>query len=393
MVFLENLKEFFAVAKQTNFNLGEIYTQTPNGVYSVGVVLFIILLIVVFFIRRSFKISSAVKLASQIQNSKDVNEYNEKLNKLAQELPKRGLKVAQTINAQKKEILEKELELLKTLNIKEKIEKYKEISSKYELIAKNSKKYAINDLTSYYDETSKKLLEVNLIKDINEYCENARFDENDVEFVNSIVTYANTSSNPDKIINPMLNKINSFSYGFNLDLVKFTKALSKDESKQVYVNCTEKLSDVLTSGENKVSEVVLSYLLEKGYKEEVYLHISTLNNPIYLEDLYYNLFAQKNDIDLDLAFVANKTETNVDYASFIDKTITDNWKDLKLIKHIINAPRVLETIGHVSFRSVLERIEKLETQEENNKAILEALQTARRAEALAKEAKDIARSK
>ncbi|UTJ07661.1 hypothetical protein [Arcobacter roscoffensis] len=392
MSFLENLKEFFTIAKQTNFDLAQVYAQTPNGVYSTGLVLLVILLVVLFFIRRSIKISSAVKLASQIQNSKDINEYNEKLDKLAAELPKRGLKVAQTLNAQKNEILEKELELLEELNIKEKIDKYTQIASKYELIAKNSKKYAMNELTSYYDQTAKKLLEVNLIEDINTYSKNAAFNENDLEFVNSIVKYANTTPNPDEILNSVIKEINSYSYAYNLDLVKFTKALTKDESKQVYENCTNNLELVLTSGEHKVSEIVLSYLLEEN-KEDVYNYISTLENKTYLEDLYHNLFAKKDDIDLDLAFVANETKTNVDYASFIDKKITDNWKDLKLMKHIIKAPRVLETIGHVSYRSVLERIEKLETQEENNKTILEALQTARRAEALAKEAKDIARSK
>lgn len=392
MSFLENLKEFFTIAKQTNFDLAQVYAQTPNGVYSASLVLLVILLVVLFFIRRSIKISSAVKLASQIQNSKDINEYNEKLDKLAVELPKRGVKVAQTLNAQKNEILEKELELLEELNIKEKIDKYTQIASKYELIAKNSKKYAMNELTSYYEETAKKLLEINLVNDINSYSKDAAFNESDVEFVNSIVKYANTTSNPENILNPLINQINSYSYAYNLDLVKFTKSLTKDESQQVYENCTSNLELVLTSGEHKVSEVVLSYLLEEN-KEDVYNYISTLENKTYLEDLYHNLFAKKDDIDLDLAFVANETKTDVDYASFIDKKITDNWKDLKLMKHIINAPRVLETIGHVSYRSVLERIEKLETQEENNKTILDALQTARRAEALAKEAKDIARSK
>ncbi|MGA1932437.1 hypothetical protein ACH5BF_06895 [Arcobacter sp. YIC-464] len=392
MSFLENLQEFFTIAKQTNFDLAQVYAQTPNGVYSAGLVLLVILLVVLFFIRRSIKISSAVKLASQIQNSKDINEYNEKLNKLATELPKRGVKVAQTLNAQKNEILEKELALLEELNIKEKIEKYLEIASKYELIAKNSKKYAMNELTSYYEETAKRLLEVNLVEDIKAYSKDAFFNENDVEFVNSIVKYANTTSNADEILNPLIQDINSYSFGFNLDLVKFTKALTKEESNQVYKNCTEKLNEILTSGEHKVSEVVLSYLL-KDYKDEVYEYVKTLENKVYLEDLYYNLFGKKDDIDLDLSFVANETKTDVDYASFIDKKLTDNWRDLKLIKHIMQAPRVLETIGHVSYRSVLERVEKLETQEENNKAISEALQTARRAEALAKEAKDIARSK
>ncbi|WP_108061344.1 hypothetical protein [Poseidonibacter lekithochrous] len=393
MSFLENLKEFFSVAKETNFDLGQIYTQTPDGVYSVVLVLAAILLIVVFFIRRSVKISSTVKLVSQIQNAKSFDEYNSGLSKLAAELPKRGKKVADSINVQKNDILNKELELLKGFNIKEKIEKYQQISSQYALIASNSKKYSMDELTSYYEETSKTLLSQNLAAEIEEYYTNSYFTLDDVEFVNSIVTFANSQDNTDEILNPMIREINSYSYAFNLDLFKFTKALSKDESNQVYTNCTEKLNDVLSSKEDKVSDVVLSYMLENGYEEDVYAYVSGLENAIYLQDISNNLFAKKDNINLDLAFVANETKIDVDYAFHIDSLITDNWRDLGYIKHIIASPRVLETIGHISYRNVLERIERLETEEENNKAIAEALETARRAESIANEAKAIARQK
>ncbi|QKJ22707.1 hypothetical protein [Poseidonibacter lekithochrous] len=393
MSFLENLKEFFSVAKETNFDLGQIYTQTPDGVYSVVLVLAAILLIVVFFIRRSVKISSTVKLVSQIQNAKSFDEYNSGLSKLAAELPKRGKKVADSINVQKNDILNKELELLKDFNIKEKIEKYQQISSQYALIASNSKKYSMDELTSYYEETSKTLLSQNLAAEIEEYYTNSYFTLDDVEFVNSIVTFANSQENTDEILNPMIREINSYSYAFNLDLFKFTKALSKDESNQVYTNCTEKLSDVLSSKEDKVSDVVLSYMLDNGYEEDVYAYVSGLENAIYLQDISNNLFAKKDNINLDLAFVANETKIDVDYAFHIDSLITDNWRDLGYIKHIIASPRVLETIGHISYRNVLERIERLETEEENNKAIAEALETARRAESIANEAKAIARQK
>ncbi len=393
MSFLENLKEFFSVAKETNFDLAQIYTQTPDGVYSVGLILVAILLIVVFLIRRSMKISSTVKLVSKIQNAKSFDEYNSGLTKLAAELPKRGKKVADSINVQKNDILNKELELLKDFNIKEKIEKYQQISSQYALIASNSKKYRMDDLTSYYEETSKTLLSQNLAIEIEKYYTNSYFTLDDVEFVNSIVTFANSQENTDEILNPMIKEINSYSYAFNLDLFKFTKALSKDESNQVYTNCTEKLNDVLTSKEDKVSDVVLSYMLDNSYEEDVYAYVSGLENAIYLKDISNNLFAKKDNIDLDLAFVANETKIDLDYAFHIDSLITDNWRDLGYIKHIIASPRVLETIGHISYRNVLERIERLETEEENNKAIAEALETARRAESIANEAKAIARQK
>lgn len=393
MPFLENLKEFFSLAQQTNFDLAQVYAQAPNAVYSVAAVLLVIVLIVVFLIRRSVKISSTVKLVSQIQNSKSFDEYNANLAKLATELPKRGKRVADSMNVQKNDILAKELELLKDFDIKEKISKYQQISSQYALIANNSKKYAMDDLTSYYENTSKELLSVNLVSEIEEYYENSLFTLEDVELVNSIVAFANTTSEPEVILNPLNAQINAFSYGFNLDLFKFTMGLTKEESNQVYTNCTSKLNEVLTSEEDKVSDVILSYMLENDLKEDVYSYISNLKNPVYLQDLYFVLFGKKDDIDLDLAFVANETKIDETYGEYLDCKITDNWRDLGYIKHIMDASRVLDTIGHISYRNVLERIERLETEEEQNSAISEALEIARRAEAIANEAKTIARQK
>lgn len=105
------------------------------------------------------------------------------------------------------------------------------------------------------------------------------------------------------------------------------------------------------------------------------------------------MFAKRNDIDLDLSFVANKTDIGADYKSHLDNKLTENWKDLSYIKYIIESDGVLETIGHIDYRNVLERIERLQTEEENNKAVAEALEMARKAHEIANEAKAIARSK
>ncbi|MAC82634.1 MAG: hypothetical protein CL624_00720 [Arcobacter sp.] len=393
MSFLEKVKEFLALAQETNFDIAQIFAQNPNGVYATVLVLLVILLIIVFFIRRAAKISSAVKLVSNIQNSNDFDDYDSKLTKLVTELPKRGQRLANSINAQKNDILEKELNLLKDFNIKDKISRYKQISAQYALISTNSKKFKIDDLTSYYDEKSKTLLSENLANEITEYSLNTNFDENDVEFVNSIVSYANSTEEPEALLNPLIDQINRFSYSHNLDLFKFTRALDKDKSVQLYKNCNEKLAQALSSEDEKVSNVILSYMLENDEKEEVYSYITNLKSSIYLQDLYYNFFAKTEDIDVDLAFVANETKISSDYSNHIDCKITDNWRDLTFINHIIKSPRVLETIGHISYRNVLERIERLEKDEETNKAISEVLQVARRAEAIANEAKEIARQK
>lgn len=352
-----------------------------------------IILVIIFLIRRSIKIATTVKLVSNIQDLKDIDDYDSKLSTLVTELPKRGIKVANSLNASKNDILNQELSLLKDLDISEKVKRYQQIASQYSMMAQNSKKYKIAELTAFYEEKSKTLLDDNLALEIKDYYETSLFEESDINHVNTIVSYANTTSNPDAIINPLKSSIDKFSYGFNLELFKFIRGLDKQNASDIYNHCNEKLKELFTSGEGLVSKELLTYMLNNDEKENVYGYISKLELPFHLNLLNKTLFGKTEDIDLDLAFVSNKTDIKADYKSHIDNKLTENWKDLAYIKYIIESDGVLETIGHIDYRNVLERIEKLETEEENNKAIAEALETARRAESVANEAKAIARSK
>nr|MBP6713252.1 hypothetical protein [Aliarcobacter sp.] len=248
-------------------------------------------------------------------------------------------------------------------------------------------------LIKFYEEKSQKLLNENLMKEIEDYCKNIRFKENDTKYVNSIVSYASTLKNPQSILAPLQEQINRFSYAFNLNLFKFVKSLTRDESKEIYVNCNNKLDALFENNNSKISEVILAYMYENGEKNRVYEYISNLKNPMHLQSLYYIFFAKKDDIDLDLAFVKNQTQISENYKEHLDNKITFNWKDLGLIKYILNAPRVVETIGHIDYRNILERIEKLDNEVDFNAKVAEILEVARRAETIAKEAKAIARSK
>ena len=331
---------------------------------------------------------------SKIQNISDFDEFDSKLSKIALELPKRGSEVANSLNALKGDILASQLALLKDFNIKKKIKSYKQISSVYSLIANSSKKYANEELTKYYENKSRMLLDEDLIKEIENYYKNISFKENDIKYVNSIVTYANSLKNPESILTPLQEEINRFSFAFNLNLFKFAKALTKEESGKIFTNCNDKIDSLFSNNNVKISEVILSYMIENDEKQKVYEYISNLKNPNYLQSLYYNFFGKEenDDINLELAFVKNETQINENYKEYLDNKITFNWKDLGLIKHILNAPRVLETIGHIDYRNVLERIEKLENEVDYNAKVAEILEVARRAETIAKEAKAIARS-
>ncbi len=391
MSSLESIKEFFTQLKANNFDLMQVYSTNPDGVYLVLAIVLVLVFVLVFFVNRTIKTASIIKLVNNIQNSNDFDEYDVKFTKIINELPKRGLKVAQSINLRKDDILNKKLEFLKDLNIKEKIEKYEQISSKYKKLSKNSQKYNIEELSSFFDEKAETLLEENLKNDIEEYYKNANFDENDVTLVNSIVSYANKYDKVGEIVNPMIEHIHSFSYGYNLELYKFIKKLSEEDSKQVYKECTKKFDELLENG--NISEVILSYMLENDEKQTVYEYIQNLKDETHLRSLYDNLFSKSDDIDVDLAFVANDIKVSSSFADYLDNQLTSNWKDLAYIDHIMNAPKVLETIGHISYRSILERIEKLQKDDELNKNISQALEIARRAESIALEAKTLASQK
>ncbi|WP_368031148.1 hypothetical protein [Arcobacter sp. s6] len=393
MSFLEKISEFLTLVKESNFDLGLIYSQNPNGIYIVVLIILVLLLIAVFFIKNAFKKSELLRLVSKVQNSSDFDEFDRKLSKIAFELPKRGVEVASSLNVLKEDILTSQLALLKDFSIKKKIKSYKQISSVYSLIAANSKKYKNEELTKYYENKSRILLDENLKNEIETYYKNISFKENDIKYVNSIVAFANTLENPESILTPLQEEINRFSFAFNLDLFKFVKALTKEESGKIFINCNEKINSLFENSNIMISENILAYMMEIGQKEKVYEYISNLKNPIYLQSLYYRFFAKvEDDINLDLAFVKNETQINENYKEHLDNKITFNWKDLGLIKHILNAPRVLETIGHIDYRNVLERIEKLENEVDYNAKVAEILEIARRAETIAKEAKAIARS-
>lgn len=169
--------------------------------------------------------------------------------------------------------------------------------------------------------------------------------------------------------------------------------MDKNLSGQIYINCNEKIDRLFENQTSRISSSILKYMLEKNEKQKVYDYISFLKDASYLQSLYLNLFGKSDDINLDLAFVKNDTEIKNDYKEYLDSKITFNWKDVTYIKHILNAPRVLQVIGHIDYRNVLERIEKLESEVDFNATVAKILEVAKSAEKIAKEAKAIARSK
>lgn len=384
-----SVTEFLSIAKESKYNIMDIYKQAPNETLIVLGVVALVVLIIVFSIRRSIKISAAVKLVDKIQDSQSYDEYNQRITALVEELPKRGVKVADVLNASKDHILFRTSKLLANMDIENKIDKYLEVSSKYKELASASKKYKNQELTEFYETKSEELLDINLSEEIACYYQDTHFTVEEVPNINRIVKYANTKEDPSFILNPIINTINEFSYGYNLDLFKFIKALDEVESKQVYENCTQKVEELLTNGESEVSINILDYLLEQEEDEKVYSYISTLKLTPYLQQLHDLYFNQKEDINLDLAFIANPTKIDSDYKSYLDKSLTSNWRDSDHIEFISKAPGVLEVLGHMEYRTLIERMDNISIENENKIMVEEALRIAKRAESIALEAKSL----
>ena len=393
MSFFEEIKNSLSLLKESNYDFGVVYSQNPNNINIFILISIVLFISAIILIVNAFKKSQLSKDVSTIKDCSEFIEFDKKLTKISSEISKRGLEIANKLNLSKNEICEKGLYLIKDFDIKEKIDAYKKISNNFDLISKNTKRYEIGELSNFFEEKSISLLEKNLLKEIESYYKNIRFCENDVEFVNSIVSYSKNLPNPFSILNPLQEEINKFSLAFNLDVYKFVKKLTKNFSGEIFVKSNKKLEDLFKNEEAIISEVILKHILENENKQKVYDYISNLKNKSYLQNLYYKFFEQSEDLDLSLSFIKNKTEIKNDYKEYLNSQITYHWKDLEYVKYILNAPRVLQIIGHDDYRTILERMEKLQKEIDFEKSVSQILEVAKNAEKIAKEAKAIARSR
>lgn len=386
-----SFSSFLTIAQETNYDIVELFKQSPNESFTILAVLLAIILIAYYFIRKEVKISSALKLVDKIQDCKTYDEFNEKLLLMVQELPKRGVKVADVLNTCKEHILFRSCKLIENMNIEDKINKYEQMAKNYKDLASASKKYNKNDLTEFFENKADELLNEDLFSEIKFYYENTHFTQDDISSINRIVKHANSRNRVEIILSPMLETINKFSFGYNLDLFKFIEKLDEENSKQVYKACNEKIENLFTSGEDEISINILDYLFEKEEFEKVYSYISNLKLKSYLQQLHDLYFDKKDKLDLDLAFIANPLKINNEYKKYIDESLTNNWRDSKHVDYVSKAPGVLEVLGHVEFRTLIERLENIAIQEENRKMVEEALAIAKRAEIIALEAKSLSK--
>ncbi|WP_321468151.1 hypothetical protein [Halarcobacter sp.] len=384
-----SLPDFITIVKDSSFNISDIYQKAPNETLITLGIIVVLILIGYFFIDRSIKRKNALKLVETIQDLRSFDDFDKKIKLLVEELPRRGEEVATSLNSLKEHILFRAAKLIANLDINKKIDSYSSLSKSFENLAKGSKKYNNTELTKFFETKSKEVLEENLFLDIKYYCENTNYNTNELENINAIVSYANTLSNPEYILNIMKKELDRFSFGYNSDIYKLVESMEEEKSKQIYKYCKEKLDAIFEDGNFEVSINVLEYLIESKQNEKVYNYISTLKLSNYLQQLYNLFFDKKDDIHLDLAFIANPLQIENEYKKYIDESLTNNWRDKEHIEFVSKSKGVIEVLGHMEFRTLIERVDNITLNEENTKKIEEALTIAKRAESIALEAKSL----
>ena len=105
MSFLENISNFFSLLKEAKYDLGLVYSQDPNSVYSMLLLVAFLAVIIGFFAMNAIKKAQLLKVVSKIEKSSNFSEFEESLTKIATELPKRGVEVANYLNSLKNDIL------------------------------------------------------------------------------------------------------------------------------------------------------------------------------------------------------------------------------------------------------------------------------------------------
>ncbi|XOB63409.1 hypothetical protein ACMC56_06265 [Campylobacterota bacterium DY0563] len=384
-----SLSDFITIVKDSSFNISEIYQKAPNETLIALGIIVVLIFIGYFFIDRSIKRKNALKLVETLQDSKTFDEFDKKIKELAEELPKRGEEVATSLNSLKEHILFRGAKLIANLDIDKKIDSYISLSKSFEILAIGSKKYNNTELTNFFETKSKEVLEDNLFLDIKYYCENINYNTAELENINAIVSYANTLSNPDLILDIMKKELNRFSFGYNSDIYKLVESMSEEKTKQIYKYCQDKIDSIFENADCELSINILDYLIESKQNEKVYNYISALKLRNYLQQLYNLFFNKKDDIHLDLAFIANPLSIENEYKKYIDESLTNNWRDKEHIEFVSKSKGVIEVLGHMEFRTLIERVDNIALNEENTKKIEEALVIAKRAESIALEAKSL----
>ena len=384
---LKEIQNFLAVAKELNYDLVALYEKEPMIMQIIGGSV-VVLIIFLMILKSMLSKSGANKALVNMDNTEnDFEDYQNNIDKIIKVLPGAKEDFLNTLKENREKYVKAQLNTLAETTLDVKIEKYQRMSRTYSQLANASRD---EELAQYYEDMSKSILEDKLNNEISSYMNSFEFNDENMPYLEAIVEYANNQDEPDSVISIVTTKLNRFNFASSLELFKFIRDLDSDRLAQVYDYCIDKQNQLFIDGNSVVAGDVLEYLLDNGEREKVLDYIKNLKVATYLQELKYKYFSQKDDLEFDLAFIANTTPITQNYANYLENKVTENWRDSDYLDTLLSYENVTNVLGDDRARLVIERIDLLRKEYDEKEILNEALQTAQEAKQLAKEAKELA---
>lgn len=376
--------EFLALAKELNYDAAALYAKEPMMMQILGgtAVGSVILLMILKGMMSKSGANKALKYLDHENNEfYDIIAY---YNKITKRLPGANADYIEALKAKNGTTYLMMIRLLEDTTMEQKIQRYTEMSKVFTELGEATRD---EELREYFLELAQS---EKLKNEISSYMSRFTFNDESLEALISIVDYASTLEEPQDILSIITKKLDTINFGESLELYNFVQTLEEDRLGEIYTYCATKLETLFSDASSIVAGEILENLLENNEQSKVLSYIQTLNIATYLQELNYKYFNQRDDLEFDLAFIANSTPINENYASYLETLFTNNWRDDEFLEMLVNRQNIINVIGHDRARNVIERVDALRKEYDEKTILDEALKTAQEAKELAQEAKDLA---
>jgi len=351
------IQDFFSQASEVNYNFIELYHKAPTSTITFFAIIAVIIATPIL-IYLLLKKSRANKVINKIIKSQNIDQFDsayiELLDKLEQKENKYILK---HIYKQKDLIENRYFEFVNSVNIKDKIIYIQSLASKYnDLAQKDDSSKAL--VKNYFEQRAQTLISEDLLNYIQQTIANLRFWDDEFDDIYAVVEYANTLENPDIILDQLKDKISHLNFGNDILAVKFVLNLDKNRSEGIYDFCINKLQNRFNQDE-VISSLIIDSVYDSDHKEFIYKYVSNISDKVYIEFLYNKYFSQKDDFNLDLAFIENDLISNEDHHEYLMCATTDKWKDIDALENICKNKHTVNILGHEETRKIISRTDEL----------------------------------
>jgi len=382
---VQKAQDFLAQAKELNYDLVALYEKDPLSMQVAGGVVVGSLVVIALLSKMASKSGANKALSRVLDEENGFEEYQTYLSKIAKVLPSAKADYIEELKEKKESIYDAQLASLSEYSIDVKIQKAQRMVDLYERLTSASRD---EELESFFDEHSRKILDEYLAKEIASYMQTFEFNEQSAEELESITTYA-TQEEKTEIIELLKTKFDRYDFGKSLQEYLFVQDLDKERFAEVGEYIEQKMQELFSNPTSEVNGEILEYLLENGQEQKVYDYVSKLPIATYLQELSFKYFSQTGHFEFDMAFIANPTPITQSYANYIESKVTANWRDSEYLDKILEYKNVTNVIGHDRARIIIQRVDELRDADKERQTIEDVLKLAQEAKEIAQEAKSL----